>query len=1071
LTLSTALVIGGLLAPAGAGPKGGAKPPKASGGHLEMYEATVPVALVDQITSAGYDVVDIELLADEQALITLVLYPSDVRALRKMGVNLQLWHNNDGLTSTELALQQTSAGYKVWRDNDGPDGFDQYVQDLAAAHPAITELEDIGDSWGDPGGPSRDIWALQVTAGADGFDGGQKPAVLYNSLQHAREWIGGEVNRRFLEWVIKKYESGNAQVKKLLQTTELWFILVTNPDGYQRTFNPDNRLWRKNIRDNDTDGDLDTLDGVDLNRNFPEHWGYDEEGSSSLISSETYRGPEAASEPETQAMMELYDNVEFAFHINWHSVAQQLLYGFGSIMDTPTADDPIFVALSGTDKHPAIPGFSPGISSSELYITNGDTNDFAYAEHGTLGWVPELSEGPNGDGFVFPDKEGEIQAEFNRIQPFALSVALSAKDPDDPVSSVGIKTQPFYLNVGEIDPQKASNPLSDLTFAHSYGEMQEAQVIAKRDLNGNGTPDEPADAVTLNYSIDGGPTLTAATSPWSGGDRYGGPGQEYYSFLRGTMDLSSASLGDQVNVWFTGAGKSSDSFTFEVVEKNPASGPGHAPILILAGEDYTGATNVPAYPSSSGPFFLEYYTDILDENGVAYDVYDVDAMGRIAPSYLGVLNHYDAVIWYTGNDFLTREPGQVPGTGFSTLGFREMLEVREYLNEDGNLLFTGQHAGVQLAQAFPFNAVSTPPFCDGHEPNFDNLNCRIADDDFLQYWLGSYIYNDDAGLDEDGEPFDVMGVEDEFNGTNPVWEINDGDGADNQASAESFITTSSLLKPSGNPPGTPNFPQFTSEAYGEWVTGQAGPFEPHGGSFYLYSDRADITYKRIGRDVSVPAAGGTMRFFTSYDTEPAWDFVFVEVHDPDAGTWATLPDTGPGAHTSNSTGDSCAEGWHELHPWLAQYQGTDCSGSGTSGAWNAASGRSDGWEEWTIDLSSYAGKDIEVYFSYASDWAIQGLGTWFDDVSFSWEATTEGFETGTGAWDVPSGPPPGSGPNPTDWHRTESVGFAEGAMVGMTPSDADFKTLHFGFGVEGVSTAAEREDLLCRALAHLDVSC
>ncbi|MGH2710793.1 MAG: M14 family zinc carboxypeptidase, partial [Actinomycetota bacterium] len=887
----------------------------------------------------------------------------------------------------------------------------------------------------------------------------------YNSLQHAREWIGGEVNRRFLEWVVKKYESGNAQVKKLLQTTELWFILVTNPDGYQYTFTPDNRLWRKNLRDNDSSGTIDSLDGVDPNRNFPEHWGYDEEGSSPLGSSETYRGPSAGSEPETKAMIELYDNVEFAFHINWHSVAQQLLYGLGSIMDTPTADDPIFVALSGTDKHSAIPSFSPGISSSELYITNGDTNDFAYAERGTLGWVPELSEGPNGDGFVFPDKEGEIQAEFNRIQPFALSVALSAKDPDDPVSSVGIKTQPFYLDVSQIDPQKASNPLSDLTFAHSYGEEQEAQVIAKRDLNGNGTPDEPADAVTLNYSINGGSTLTAPTSQWAGGDRYGGPGQEYYSFLRGMMDLSSASIGNTVDVWFTGAGKSSDSFTFEVVEKNPPVGEGgHVPVLILSAEDYTGATNVPAYPSTAGPFLLEEYTAALDANGIDYDVYDVDAMGRTAPSYLGVLNHYDAVIWYTGNDFLTREPGQQPGTGFSTLGFREMLEVREYLNEGGKLLFTGQHAGVQLAQGFPFNAVSTPPFCDGQMPNFNNLDCRIPDDDFLQYWLGSYIYNDDAGLDGSGEPFDVAGLTAPFDPPPTEWGINGPLSADNQVSAESFLTTSSLLKPA-------DYPQFTSDAFAEWDDGVSGPFQPHLGSTqYMYSNRADITYKRLAHTVSVPGGGASMEFYVSYDTEPAWDFVFVEAYNVTDDTWATLPDAN--LHTSNSTGDSCPEGWHELHPWLAQYQGADCSGSGTSGSWNASSGRSDGWELWHVDLpaAEYAGDEVELYISYASDWAIQGLGVWVDDITVSTGEGTTGFEADQGGWTVP-GPPAGSGPNPNDFFRTADVGYEEGAIVGMDPSDADFKSLHFGFGLEGVSTAVERADLICRALDYLTSSC
>jgi hypothetical protein len=1052
---------------------------QAGNASLKMYEAVVGSSLVEEITAAGYDVVDIEQLGNEQALITLVLYPRDKLALRKMGVDLELWRNDNGLTSIQLAKQQTSAGFKVWRDNDGPDGFEAYAYDLAAKYPDLLELEVIGQTWGtDPDGlpgpaddDPRDIIALQLTEDADGFDDApgfdedQKPAVIYNSLQHAREWIGGEVNRRFLEWLIKRYNEGDPEIVDLLGTTELWFILVTNPDGYQYTFDPDNRLWRKNLRDNDGDGVITSLDGVDPNRNYPEHWNWDDEGSSSLGSSETYRGPSPASEPETQAMINLYDEVDFTFHVNWHSVGQWLLYGLGAIMDTPTADDPIFVALSGTDKHPAIQDFNPGISSAELYTTNGDTNDFAYADRGTLGWVPELSEGATGDGFIFADKEGQIQGEFNRTRPYALSVALSAQDPDDPVSSVGITTEPFYLDVSEIDPQKASNPLSDLTFAHSYGDPQPVQVLAKRDLNDDGITD---DAVTLNYRINGvGPVHEATTSPWNGGDRFGGPGQEYYRFMRGEVGLTTnLDPGDSVEVWFTGGGQTSDSFTFEVVEDDPNQ------VLILAAEDYTGPTNVPAYPSAAGPFYLSYYTDALDDLGIDYDVYDVDAMGRTAPSYLGVLNHYDAVIWYMGNDFLTREPGQVPGTGFSTLAFREMLEVREYLNEGGSLLFTGQHAGVQFAQAFPFNPVSTPPFCDGTVPNTTGVECRIADDDFLQYWLGSYIYNDDAGLDDTGDPFPLTGVADPFDTTSPVWTLNDpsGDGAENQASAESFITTSSLLDPSVPPPD--GYPQFTSDAYVEWDDGISGPFQPHNGStYYLYSDRADITYKRIKRPVTVPGAGGTMSFFTSYDTEPNWDFVFVEVHDLDAGTWQTMPDVSVPSHTSNSTGDSCPEGWHELHPWLEQYQGADCSGSGTSGAWNAASGRSEGWEEWEINLTPFAGHDIEVYFSYVSDWAVQGLGAWFDDVTFSWEGTTEGFETGTGSWSVPDGPAPGSDANPNDWFRTTDIGFEEGAVVGMTPSDADFRTLHFGFGFEGLSTEAERNDVMCRAMDHLGVPC
>ena len=69
------------------------------------------------------------------------------------------------------------------------------------------------------------------------------------------------------------------ELTKLVDTRELWFILIANPDGYDFTFTPENRLWRKNLRDNNGDGQITAIDGVDPNRNFPTHWSYDDEGS------------------------------------------------------------------------------------------------------------------------------------------------------------------------------------------------------------------------------------------------------------------------------------------------------------------------------------------------------------------------------------------------------------------------------------------------------------------------------------------------------------------------------------------------------------------------------------------------------------------------------------------------------------------------------------------------------------------------------------------------------------------------------------------------------------------------
>ena len=49
----------------------------------------------------------------------------------------------------------------------------------------------------------------------------------------------------------------------------------------------------------------------------------------------------------------------------------------------------------------------------------------------------------------------------------------------------------------------------------------------------------------------------------------------------------------------------------------------------MSAENYTAG--VPTYPDTTGPSYLTYYTDALDANGVAYDIYDVDKRGNLSP--------------------------------------------------------------------------------------------------------------------------------------------------------------------------------------------------------------------------------------------------------------------------------------------------------------------------------------------------------------------------------------------------------------------------------------------------------
>ena len=194
--------------------------------------------------------------------------------------------------------------------------------------------------------------------------------------------------------------------------------------------------------------------------------------------------------------------------------------------------------------------------------------------------------------------------------------------------------------------------------------------------------------------------------------------------------------------------------------------------------------------------------------------------------------------------------------------------------------------------------------------------------------------------------------------------------------------------------------------------------EPRTGEQYAISQRGDPSYKRLMRKISVPQDGATLSFWISRDTEPNWDFVFVEAKTVGVNDWTTLRDLN--GHTSQDTGFSCPF-WHELHPFLTHYQTDDGAGSclpdGSTGEWWAASGSSDGWEKWKVDLSDYAGKTVRVSVSYASDDFIQHAGAFVDDIVVSTGKGNTSFENDrvpSDGWYVP-GAPARSAPNPNDW--------------------------------------------------------
>jgi murein tripeptide amidase MpaA len=1057
---------------------------------LNAYRVAPTAENKSKLALAGFDMTE----ADHGGYLEIYGTSEQIADLkREEGIGARLVGRDRQATARASALPPvgSDAAYNVWRryDRVPGDSKEQYLElyDRLEGRNIVKKVP-LGTTH-----LGRQIVALKVTKNAKTRSDNTRPAVLYNALQHAREWLAGETCRRTLLYFTENYgkatEAGEI-VTPLVDSRELWFVCVANPDGYEYTFTEGNRLWRKNMADNDGDGIYGEVgDGVDPNRNFATNWGRDNEGSSDDPTSETYRGTGPDSEPETKAMKKLWDMVDFRFQKNDHTAAELLLYPQGFQQYTPTPDNAIFEALAGDDDRAAIADkewnedaedwevtgnrFDPDISS-ELYITNGDTADDAYA-HDILSYTPEGSEPdiPNVSGFEFQDVEADVEAEFQRHRLFSIDLAVSADDPGNPVSHLGNTVRDFYVDA----------------FADSYGDPQAVQVTAKRSLG----------EVKLRYRINDGNVRTADTAPFEGGERYYREHGIYYERLRGMV--TGTEPGDEVEVWFTGGRKSSSHFTYTAREESDAD------VLVLSAENYTGGN--PAQ-DPTGPHYLTYYTDALDELGVDYDIYDVDKRGNRSPDALGVLSHYDTVIWYTGDDYLTRNPNQMPGTGTARLAVEKMIDVRDFLNEGGKLFFTGKNAGREYAEGNEFRNfgfpeptgtpgdvltanVYEPQYCnkngtdaDPTTPAFDTWpefdeddptksdGCIAHNDDFLQYYLGAYIYAAPGNTfdDAEGHPYPLMGTDggpfDDL-----TWSF-DETGANNQDHSATFVVTSSILDPE-------RYPLYAdSRSVADWLRPGAAPFSPYSGSQYMSAGASSTSYKRFGKTLDLTGATAPqLNFKFSGDMELDWDWVVVEARDvttdPNSDDWTTLPEAdtdgagdGDASLTTQSTGESCPEGLatdtDAPHPFLLHYWSPTCEPTGTTGDWHAFTGSSGGWTDWTVDLSAYAGKKVDLRISVITDWGTLGLGAWVDDWRLTDGSQTLEFndfeQPLDSSWQI--GPPPEGTDNPTNGWTQRGQEFLEGGVV------ATDDTVYTGFGFEGINETA-RTEFLRRTLEHLGI--
>ncbi|MFI9503704.1 M14 family zinc carboxypeptidase [Nocardia sp. NPDC052566] len=302
-----------------------------------------------------------------------------------------------------------------------------HAKDVAAKNPGIAKVYDIGKSWKattGTGGHTMNVICLTGTAkgttdaekaaakttlapsGCALSPDSAKPRFLLTAQIHARELATGELAWKWIDYLASGYGT-DATVTSILDTTEVWVVPVTNPDGVDVTASGGNRpkMQRKNVDNSQTPSSCSVVDrsgngpGIDLNRNFTMRWGDD----SNNPCAQTYQGPRAASEPETKTIQQLYANLftnqRPAGGGDVPKTAKGVvidLHSYGNYGIIPTAATPTNREQLRTLIKKVVPrGFIVGTDEETVgYTTSGTTDDQAHGALGLASFTIEI--GPNG---------------------------------------------------------------------------------------------------------------------------------------------------------------------------------------------------------------------------------------------------------------------------------------------------------------------------------------------------------------------------------------------------------------------------------------------------------------------------------------------------------------------------------------------------------------------------------------------------------------------------------------------------------------------------------------------------
>jgi hypothetical protein len=269
-------------------------------------------------------------------------------------------------------------------------------------YPTLMTYESIGKSY-----LNSDIPMFKI-----GNPNGGK--VLFTTITHGDEIEGAEVGYYMAKWILERTEP---QIADRILQYNLIMIVMYNIDAYSNTVKRKNAHMYGFVQ-----GDNPDLYGVDLNRNMPAGWSGGD--ASSDVTDMHYEGPSPGSEPESQALIHIFETYRPSFQLDYH-------FGGGTVFAKPSGAAKMSSNMS--QRHDVIANEIRTLAESRGVLVydygqlgiGGDVADQAYVSGNSTSYLLEA-------GTSTPTYDQIESIYMPRILPFLIVFAQESEAAGEP---------------------------------------------------------------------------------------------------------------------------------------------------------------------------------------------------------------------------------------------------------------------------------------------------------------------------------------------------------------------------------------------------------------------------------------------------------------------------------------------------------------------------------------------------------------------------------------------------------------------------------------------------------------